>query len=115
MEADRGETVFSKGQELLRVAIVEVVVKDATQPSGLSTVRDVIIFISPALELWIELAVVSVTDCFVGAMEVFHVRLIQIGRCDVCAASKPPHSPSCLEVAIVKMHRGTVRILRMND
>jgi hypothetical protein len=77
--------------------------------------RNIIILISPFLELGIELCVMSVTDRFVDPMEVLHVALVQIGWGDICPTTEPPHPTCSLKVAIIEMHSGAVRILWMDD
>mmetsp|Transcript_9963 Transcript_9963/g.24797 ORF Transcript_9963/g.24797 Transcript_9963/m.24797 type:complete len:223 (-) Transcript_9963:731-1399(-) len=84
---------------------VEVVKEDTTQSAGLSTVRDKEITVRPLFELRIPSGIVLVANILVGPMEVFHVVLVQVRRCNVSTTAEPPQAEICLEVAVIEMHR----------
>mmetsp|Transcript_5424 Transcript_5424/g.14928 ORF Transcript_5424/g.14928 Transcript_5424/m.14928 type:complete len:222 (-) Transcript_5424:112-777(-) len=62
------------------------------------------VLVGPLLELGVELLVVLVAHLLVGAVEVLHVLLEEVGGGDVSAATEPPNTAVRLEVAIVEVH-----------
>mmetsp|Transcript_23806 Transcript_23806/g.37216 ORF Transcript_23806/g.37216 Transcript_23806/m.37216 type:complete len:433 (-) Transcript_23806:73-1371(-) len=99
----------------VRITIVQVIEEDSSKSTSLSTVLDGEVIVSPLLELRVELGVVLVTDLLVGSMEVLHVLLIQIGRGDVGSTTEPPNTTISLEVSVVEVHGGAVRVPGMHD
>lgn len=109
------QTVLGERQELLGIAVAEVVVKDPPEPSGLSTMGDVVVFIRPFLELRVEFRVVAVAGVLQDSVEMLHIGLVQVGGSDIRSTSKPPDTSICLEVSVVEVHCGCVGVARVDD
>mmetsp|Transcript_46568 Transcript_46568/g.98827 ORF Transcript_46568/g.98827 Transcript_46568/m.98827 type:complete len:462 (+) Transcript_46568:138-1523(+) len=111
---DGVDGVLRELEELLGIAIVEVVEEDAPEASRLVAVADDEVPVGPRLELGIELGIVTVAHLLVRAVEVPHVVEVQVGGGDVRAAAEPPHAAVGLEVAVVEVHRRTVGVARVH-
>mmetsp|Transcript_4442 Transcript_4442/g.17489 ORF Transcript_4442/g.17489 Transcript_4442/m.17489 type:complete len:270 (-) Transcript_4442:7-816(-) len=99
---------------LLRITVILVVKKDAAEAARLAAVLDEEVVVRPLLELGVVLRVVLVADLLVGAVEVLHVLLVEVGRRDVRAAAEPPDASVGLEVAIVEVHGGGEGVSRVH-
>eukprot|EP00438_Fugacium_kawagutii_P035883 Skav214942 [mRNA] locus=scaffold2244:64594:65040:- [translate_table: standard] len=72
------QSFFGKLQVCLWILGVEIIEKNASQASCLTTVFDQEVFICPLLELWIPIRVVLVAHVLVGTMKVLHVIVIEV-------------------------------------
>mmetsp|Transcript_4238 Transcript_4238/g.6414 ORF Transcript_4238/g.6414 Transcript_4238/m.6414 type:complete len:403 (+) Transcript_4238:411-1619(+) len=113
--ADGGEAVLCEGRVLLGVLVVLVIEEDATQATPLATVLDEEVIVGPGLEAGVVAWVVLVADVLVGAVEVLHVLLKEVGRSDVRSTAEPPGALIRLEVAVVEVHGGGHGIAGVHD
>lgn len=113
VEAALGHLEAALGRET-----VEVVVEDAADATGLAAVRDVEVAVAPGLELRVEVCAEGVERLLVLQVEVAGVLGVEVAGREVCAAAKPPRLRRAvrvddLEVAVVQVHRGRVRVPRV--
>ena len=57
----------------------------------------------------------SITNFLVGAVKVFHIVFVNVGRGNVGAPAKPPLSALTLKEAVIKVHGGAMGIAWMHD
>mmetsp|Transcript_15454 Transcript_15454/g.51884 ORF Transcript_15454/g.51884 Transcript_15454/m.51884 type:complete len:317 (-) Transcript_15454:124-1074(-) len=107
--------ILAELEDLLRGAVVEVVEEDASEPTSLPSVLDVVVLISPCLELRMEVLVVLVADILEGAMEVLHVLLHEVAGGDILSSSEPPVASLSFEVSVVEVHGWAVGIARVHN
>mmetsp|Transcript_63031 Transcript_63031/g.133041 ORF Transcript_63031/g.133041 Transcript_63031/m.133041 type:complete len:205 (+) Transcript_63031:1048-1662(+) len=72
------------------------------------------VVVGPLLHLGVPCGIELVADLLVSAVEVPHVILIEIGRCNIGTTAEPPDPEICLKVPIVEMHGGAVRVSWMH-
>mmetsp|Transcript_6785 Transcript_6785/g.20085 ORF Transcript_6785/g.20085 Transcript_6785/m.20085 type:complete len:293 (-) Transcript_6785:478-1356(-) len=106
--------VFGEGEDLVRGAVVVVVEEDAPEPAGLAAVLDDEVLVRPLFELGVVFRIVLVAHLLVGAVEVLHVLLVEVGGGDVRAAAEPPDAAVRLEVAVVEVHGGGEGVARVH-
>ena len=103
---------------LVLLLFVQIVKEDAAHATGLASVRDVEVSITPRFEARVICPVVLVAGVFDGSVEVDGVFIEEVARCQVSAAAEPPGFflavlIHCLEVAVIEMHSGGVGVVRM--
>lgn len=76
------------------------------------------VLVTPSFEFRVEFFTMFITGLFQMRMKMNRIRFIQIVGGQVSPSSEPPLRPGFsfdFEVAIVKMHRGNVRVPGMDN
>ena len=112
---DAVKAIGCEVEELLWLAIVQIVIEDTAKTTGLASVGDDEVVVSVLLELRVEGRVVLIHDRLVGSVEVLHILNIKIRRSDISSAAEPPDTTIGLEVSVVEVHGGAVGVAGMHD
>mmetsp|Transcript_23362 Transcript_23362/g.50582 ORF Transcript_23362/g.50582 Transcript_23362/m.50582 type:complete len:240 (-) Transcript_23362:845-1564(-) len=75
---DRVDSILGKFEKLLRLAVVQVVVEDASQPTCFITMGDDEVFVCPGFELGVKLWIMSVAHVLVCSVEVRHIIQVEV-------------------------------------
>lgn len=83
------DSIFTKVKDLFWISIVQVVKEDASQSSTFAAMLDQKVVIRPLFELGIVLWIMSITDIFVGSMEVLHILFVNVDGRDIRSTTWP--------------------------